>query len=155
VVFLPFRLSGNLIETLVPGRVEALLEDLPTTVLVLAAEDIDLGAEPEEGAVAELAEAMDDLNEKKKKAEAKEKEAAEAQKIAEESRQQYEAALADRDTRPLTPAVSDGPPDTAADEDLIRLKKEADKDAEAAHEAARRAAKAQAKAQDAEKDMDP
>jgi len=155
LVFLPFRLSGNLIETLVPGRVEELLEDLPTSVLVLAAEDIDLGAEPEEGAVAELAEAMDDVNAKKKKAEAKEKEAAEAQKIAEESQQQYEAALADQDARPSPPDTPEGPPENSADEELIRLKKEADKAAEAAQEADRRAAKAQAKAQDAEKDIDP
>ena len=77
MVFLPFRLKGNLIQTLVPGRAEALLEKLPTTALVLAAEDIDLGAEPEEGAAAERAEALDDLAEKQKKAEAAEKDAVE------------------------------------------------------------------------------
>ncbi len=38
---------------------ETLLQQLPTTVMISAAEDIDLGAEPEEGAAAALAEARD------------------------------------------------------------------------------------------------
>lgn len=154
LVFLPFHLNGNLIETLVPGRVEALLEDLPTTVLTLAAEDIDLGAEPEEGAAAELAEAMDDVNEMKKKAEAKEKESAKAQKVAEEARHQYEEALANRTPNLASQPAAEAAQDGFADEAVDRLKKEADMAAEAAEEAARRAAKAQAKAEDAEKSLD-
>lgn len=153
LVFLPFHLNGNLIETLVPGRVEVLLEDLPTTVLTLAAEDIDLDAEPEEGAAAELAEAMDDLNEMKKKAEDKEKESTRAQKVAEEARHKYENALADRTARLGSQQDPEGLSDTFPDEAVDHLQKEATRAAEAAEEATRRAAKAQAKVQEAEKEM--
>jgi hypothetical protein len=154
LVFLPFHLNGNLIETVVPGRVEALLEELPTTVLTLAAEDIDLGAEPEEGAAADLAEARDDLNEMKKKAEAKEKESGLAQELAEEARLKYESALAIRSPRLSQQSDPEVSVDAVSIEEMDRLKKEADKTAQAAEEAARRAAKARAKAEDAEKSLD-
>ena len=150
LVFLPFRLSGNLIQTLVPGRVENLLEKLPTTVLVMAAEDIDLGAEPEEGKAAELAEALDDILELEKNAEEKQKAVTAAQKTAEIAQHRYQEALASRE-----PSTETGIADALNDEELAQLKKEAEKTAETAEQVARRAAKAQAKVQDAKKAIEP
>ena len=141
LVFLPFRLKGNLIETLVPGRTEELLVKLPTTALVLAAEDIDLGAEPEEGVAAERAEALDDLSEKKNKAEAAEKDAAEAREAADAAQERLETALRQKASE-------------MREEDLARLSSEADKAAETAESAERRAVKARVKAEDAEKALE-
>ena len=155
LVFLPFRLSGNLIQTLVPGRVENLLEKLPTTVLVMAAEDIDLGAEPEEGKAAELAEALDDLQEQEKKAEEKQKAVTAAQKAADIAQQRYLEALASIEKMSNASSMADGTAVTYSDEELLRLKKEAEKTAETAEQVARRAAKAQAKVQDAKKAVEP
>jgi hypothetical protein len=140
MVFLPFRLKGNLVQTLAPGRAEALLEKLPTTALVLAAEDIDLGAEPEEGAAAERAEALDALAEMQKKARAAEKDAEDARKAAEDAREKLATAREAQD-----PAV--------AAEELSRLEHDADHAAEAAEKAARRAAKARVKAEDQEREL--
>jgi len=49
MVFLPFRFHHNYIRTPFDGAVDEVLADLPVTAIVLAAEDIDLEAEPEEG----------------------------------------------------------------------------------------------------------
>lgn len=86
LAFLPFRLKGNEIVGPVSGFVESLLLRLPTTALVLAAEDIDLDAEPEEGTAGEIAAAMDMLADAEKKADAAQKDAVEAKDIAETAR---------------------------------------------------------------------
>jgi hypothetical protein len=57
---------------------------MPVTALVLASEDIDLDAEPEEGKAGEMASARDTLTDAKKNAEKAEQEAAEAIRQAEE-----------------------------------------------------------------------
>ncbi len=137
MVFLPFRLKGNLVQTLAPGRAEALLEKLPTTALVLAAEDIDLGAEPEEGTAAERAAALDALAEMQKKADAAEKDAADAREAAEAAQENVAAARGDDDP-----------------EMLAQLESDAEKADQAAEKAARRAAKARVKAENAEKELE-
>ena len=70
--------------------IEDILPRLPTTALVLAAEDIDLDAEPEDGKAGEVAAALDEHTDALKKAESAEKEAAKAAVDAEEKRQQLE-----------------------------------------------------------------
>lgn len=61
LVFLPFRLQRNQPVDSFGQPLSAALEPLPLTVAVLAAEDIDLDAEPEEGEAAERARALDAL----------------------------------------------------------------------------------------------
>jgi len=61
LVLLPFRLRGS--QPLGPfdGSLDDLLAPLPVAALVLAAEDIDLDAEPEEGEAADAARVLDAL----------------------------------------------------------------------------------------------
>jgi hypothetical protein len=58
-VFLPFRLQRNEPVDCYGQPLNVALEPLPLSVAVLAAEDIDLDAEPEEGEAAERAGALD------------------------------------------------------------------------------------------------
>jgi hypothetical protein len=67
-VFLPFRIAKNRIRSHMDESLERLLPRLPATALVMAAEEIDLDAEPEEGIAADLAAAADALAETEKKA---------------------------------------------------------------------------------------
>ncbi|MFO7963300.1 MAG: amino acid permease [Desulfobacterales bacterium] len=141
LIFLPFRFSGNLFELPVKCPAEELLEKLPTAVMTLAAEDIDLGAEPDEGIAAELAEARDLLEKRKRLAEASEKEAEEAEKAAESA----EAKLRRSMSRP----------ENDRDEDRIKaLIVERDKAVGSAEKARRKAAKAGAKAEEAREAVD-
>jgi hypothetical protein len=61
LVFLPFRLRKNQLLDPFGQQVDPLLARIPPAVLVMAAEDIDLDAEPEEGRVGEIAAAQDAL----------------------------------------------------------------------------------------------
>lgn len=74
IVFLPFRLRGS--QPLGPfGQpLDTLLKRLPSTVLVLAAEDVDLDAEPEEGEAGEKAAAADTLEDARRRLGSAEKE---------------------------------------------------------------------------------
>lgn len=83
LVFLPFRLKGDAIAGPVDGFVESLLLRLPATALVLAAEDIELDADPEDGAAGDMAVATDALEDADKKAKAAQKSADAAREIAE------------------------------------------------------------------------
>jgi amino acid transporter len=62
LVFLPFHLHGN--QPLGPfdGPLERLLEPLPLAIISMAAEDIELDAEPEEGVSADAARLLDTLS---------------------------------------------------------------------------------------------
>lgn len=132
LIFLPFRFSGNLIELPVPCQAEELLQNLPTTVLISAAEDIDLDAEPEEGVAAESAEARDFVNKKEQLAETAQKEAEAAEKAAKAAETELQEALA--------------LPEGDRDEDKIQaLTTERDKAGQAMETARRKAAKARAK----------
>jgi amino acid transporter len=62
IVFLPFRIKQFKPTDINGQSLERTLPLLPLTALVMAAEDIDLDAEPEEGAVGELAAALDALH---------------------------------------------------------------------------------------------
>lgn len=72
LVFLPFRIKHSMLTDNNGYSLERVLTRLPPTALVMARQDIDLDAEPEEGHAGELAEAMDELQvEEKKVAKAK------------------------------------------------------------------------------------
>ena len=137
LVLLPFRLRGNLIEGPLPGRVEECLQKLPTTALVLAAEDIDLDAEPEEGAAGEMAAARDTAAAAEQKAREAEKAAARAQIEAEGLRAKLTEGQGAAEEPEAVDASTQSLRDAAAEAEAVAIK------------AMRRAAKARAKADDA------
>ena len=133
LVFLPFRFKRSQITDPFDGSFEDLFPNLPVVVLVLAGEDIDLEAEPEEGKASEIAAAVDAATDSRKKAVEKEKAAEKA------------AVEADKKLRKVDAAASS----EKDPEDLKELKSEADTAARQAQQAARKAAKAAVKAEDA------
>jgi amino acid transporter len=76
LLLLPFRFRGNLIQLPFDGSVDEILGRLPAAMLVAAARDIDLDAEPEEGAAAERAGVLDRLEDLQGQVKRAEKEAA-------------------------------------------------------------------------------
>jgi amino acid transporter len=72
-VFLPCRIRDNHVLDVREGSLLRLLPYLPMAALVMAAQDIDLEAEPDTGSPGELAKAEDELNEAKIRYEAAEK----------------------------------------------------------------------------------
>jgi hypothetical protein len=136
LVFLPFRLRGNRPLDPFDAPLNQIVERLPLTALVLATEDIDLDAEPEEGTAGTVAAAMDaleDAGERARKAERNAAHAAEEAETAETKLAQLETKL-----------------EAAADGAIIaKMTDEARKAKQAAEKAARRAAKAKAKVEDA------
>jgi amino acid transporter len=100
LVFLPFRLRGNQPIGPFGGPVEAILASLPVVALVLAAQDIDLDTEPEEGKAAELAELLDAYADAGKIAELRGKEAAAAATAVKEKRAALDAQRADETADP-------------------------------------------------------
>jgi len=137
LVLLPFRLHGN--QPLGPfnGSLDDLLAPLPVTALVLAAEDIDLDAEPEEGAAAQTARILDALADAERLAELTAHDAEKAETAAGKLREELETATGQ-------PADSD----TAGERtgQLHELEQQAEK---ARRRAARIAAKARIARQDA------
>ena len=138
LVYLPFRLKGDRIAAPVSDPVEELLLRLPTTAMVLASEDIELDAEPEEGTAGEMAAARDALDEAAKKADDAEKEAHKARKVVEEAK----AKVMD---------FRGGEPSDESRAERLRLEAEARQAEIDSEKAFRKAAKARAKAKDAEK----
>ncbi|MFH1241858.1 MAG: amino acid permease [Pseudomonadota bacterium] len=137
LVFLPFRIKAKTLADPFGDPLENLLSHLPAVALVLAAEDIGLDAEPEEGKVGEIAEALDTLNDARKVAKETEKAAAKA------------AEEAEKKTQDIASAISKG-----NGEDIMAKVKEAMEAKDLATMAARKAAKAMAKAQDAAREAE-
>jgi hypothetical protein len=137
LVFLPFRLRGNQVLGPFDIQVDDLILRLPVVALALAAEDIDLDAEPEEGEAGELAAVLDSLTDATKKAQEAEKEAAEAAKEAEKKLQELESAVA-----------------SGEDEDIMARVKATLEARERSSKAARRAAKAIAKMENAAREAE-
>jgi hypothetical protein len=135
LVFLPFRLKGNQPVDPFDRPVEQILTDLPLTALVLAAEDIELEAEPEDGKAAEIAAAADALSDAEKRLRAAEKEAETAAAAAANAREKLQQEIeTEAGETPI-----DGSKIDALKSELNVAEKQAEK-------AARRSAKAQAKA---------
>ena len=90
MVFLPFHLDKR--GPVGPHGIflDTVFSRLPIVALVIAAEDIDLGAEPEEGKPAEIAAALDDAARAERRAKQAEKEAAQLVARAEEKRRELE-----------------------------------------------------------------
>jgi amino acid transporter len=138
LVFLPFRLKGNQPLDPFDNPVETILSGLPITALVLASEDIELEAEPEEGKAAEIAAALDALTDAEKKVQEAQKDTEAAQKTAiTASEKLLEQIKAEAANSEKVESEIDG---------LQAAYKEAEKQAE---KAARRFAKARAKAETA------
>ncbi len=83
LVFLPFTLKAGRLTDATGQSFGTTLGRLPLTALVLAAEDIDLDSEPEEGPTALITAASDALEAARKKAERAEKKARTARETAE------------------------------------------------------------------------
>jgi hypothetical protein len=137
LVFLPFRLRGNQPVDLFGESLNQIVSRLPITALVMAAEDIDLDAEPEEGKAGENAEAVDTWADAKKRAREAEKDASKASEAviaakAELRQMQEEAARSDVDAS-----------------EIEALKVTLEKAEKISEKAARRSAKAKAKIKDA------
>lgn len=141
-VFLPMKFESNRILDPSGKSFERSLPRLPVSAVVMAAEDIDLDAAPEEGLAAQVALASDDLDAALKKAAAAEKVAAEKK-----------AALEDLNNR-LEKLEKEGIAGAVPLEERETLKANL-KDAESgAEKAFRRAVKAKVKADDAAKTVD-
>jgi len=141
LVILPFRLRKNRLVGPVDGQIDDLSIRLQTTALILAAEDIDLDAEPEDGIAAEMAAAQDALDEANKKLKEAEKDAETARGIADAAKERLLAFKQDEAS-------------AENQEELSRLEAETQKAETEAEKAFRRAAKAKAKALDAEKNAE-
>jgi hypothetical protein len=140
VVFLPFRLKGNQPLDPFDQPIEQILTGLPVTALVLAAEDIELEAEPEEGKAAEIAAALDAKADAEKRAQEAQKDAEEAQKAA--------TAVKEKLAQKIENNATELEPTESKIEELQKAFKAAEKQAE---KTARRSAKAKAKAAEAAK----
>ena len=94
LVLLPFRLRGS--QPLGPfdGSLDDLLAPLPVAALVLAAEDIDLDAEPEEGTAAEAARVLDALGDAERLAELTANDAEKVEAAVSSMREELEALIA-------------------------------------------------------------
>jgi hypothetical protein len=130
LVFLPFRIKANQVVDPFCGSLDELLFLLPVVAMVLAAEDIELDAEPEEGQAAEIAAALDAAEDAKKSADKAAK----------------EAAAAAETVVTVKEKLKDLKPDTS-EEDRAKIEKEILETEKQAAKSARKAAKAAAKAQ--------
>ncbi|MBI9090757.1 MAG: amino acid permease [Desulfobacterium sp.] len=138
IVFLPFTLKANRLTDAMGNSFDKFLPQLPMSVLVLAAEDIDLDSEPEEGPAAQIAWAEDALEAARQKAVKAEKHADNARETVETLNR--ELARLETDTSGTIPLEKR--------EKLMKKVNTAEKEAT---DAFRRAAKAKTKAQDAVK----
>ncbi len=141
-VFLPLKIKQNRILDLTGKSFERSLPRLPVSAVVMAAEDIDLDAAPEEGLAAQIARATDDLEAARKKAAAAEKVEAEKQTALE----RLNSRLNTLENKGVSGVV---PLDTR--EELKTEIKDAESGAEKAH---RQAIKAKVKADEAAKTID-
>ena len=126
IVFLPFTIVGGRFYHPFGGEIPDILPELPIVVLSLAAQDVDLSAEPEEGEHGEIASALDRVEDTKRRLEKLEAEARRTTQVEEEA------------SAKLSTMVQEG----AEAEVLAQKRAELDNAREAAQRAARRAARA-------------
>jgi amino acid transporter len=140
LAFIPFRIKDNQVVDPFGNPMEDTLFLLPVTAMVLAAEDIDLDAEPEEGKAGEMAEAIDALEDAGKKADTATKEAQKATAALEKAKEKIESIKSD--------------PDGADSNTLAVAEKEAAEAEKQAAKMTRKAAKATAKAEAAAREAE-
>ena len=133
IAFLPFRVSDHRVLDPFGNPMEDTLFLLPVTALVMAADDVDLDAEPEEGKAGVMAETLDALEDARKKMLVAAKEAAEAAEAAEKAREKAEDIAAN--------------PENVDEETKARAEKSAEEAGKQAAKLTRKAAKAAAKAE--------
>ena len=138
LVFLPFTLKANQITDPNGNSFDRSLTLLPLSVLVLAAEDIDLDSEPEQGVTGLIAAASDALEAAGKKAD-------KAEKIAMDARKNAEAL------KEKLAQLEGGAAKVIVLDERNELKQELTTAEAEAEKAFRSAAKAKTKAMDAEK----
>jgi amino acid transporter len=136
LVFLPFRVQGEEPRAVFDAPLDEVLRWMPITALVLAAQDIVLDSEPDEGRQGEIAAALDAAADAQRRVKVLTKEAKEA----------AEAAAAQR------AAVDVARADGVTGDQLAALETGAHEAEEVAEEANRRAVKARAKADQAERE---
>jgi amino acid transporter len=134
LVFLPFHIRQFKLTDVQGYSLERILPKLPPCALVMAAEDIDLDASPEEGPAGELAQAMDALSDAQQREELINKELTQLQ----ERRDQIASEL--------NTARENTANDTEAIEKLSTVLSDVERDADLIF---RRAAKVKAKTEDA------
>ncbi len=140
LVFLPFRIREFRLTDMEGYSLDRILRKIPPTALVMAAEDIDLDAEPEEGPAGDLAAAMDALHEAERRTLKTEKE----ETLTKKAVQKLQSELANAKSEAVDPNQSDQL--ARLENALARAEREADK-------AFRKAAKARAKAEDAAQEV--
>jgi hypothetical protein len=140
LAFIPFRIKKNEIIDPFGNPIQNTLFLLPVTAMVLAAEDIELDAEPEEGKAGEMAEAMDVLEDTRKKAQAAAKQAEKAAAAAQKAKEKIAEIRKNSD-------IAD--PDA-----LAAVEKEAEEAEKEAVKMTRKAAKAAAKAETAAREAE-
>jgi beta-mannanase len=140
MAFIPFRIKNNQIVDPFANPMENTLFLLPVTAMVLAAEDIELDAEPEEGKAGEMAEAVDALEDAQKKAQTAAKEAEKIAETAKKAKEKVEEMKAN--------------PEVVDSETLAAAEKEAEETEKQAVKMARKAAKAAAKVEAAAREAE-
>ena len=152
LVFLPFRLRENRVLDPFGNSMENTLFLLPVTAMVLAAEDVELDAEPEEGKAGEMAETLDALEDARKLAQAAEKEAAAAAKAAEKAREKVEEITTDSEGVDEETKAKAEKTAEAAEKQATKMTRKAAKAAAKAEIAARQAEASGALPEDSEED---
>ena len=152
LVFLPFRIRDDQVLDPFGNPMEDTLFLLPVTAMVMAAEEVDLDAEPEEGKAGEIAEARDALEDARKLAQAAAKEAAQAVKTAEKAREKVEDLTknpegVDEQTRSMAAKTAE-----EADKQAVKMTRKAAKAAAKVEIAAREAEASGAIQEDSEGD---
>lgn len=108
MVFLPFHFRDGTLKMPFGGDIESILSLLKVVVLVMAAEDIELEAGPEDGKIAEIATAQDAIEDKAKVADKAEKEAQAAAKRLEELKEKLDHLIqSDKEESQLTGCISE------------------------------------------------
>jgi amino acid transporter len=126
LAFIPFRIKDNEVVDPFGNPMQKTLFLLPVTAMVLAAEDIELDAEPEEGKAGEMAEVLDTLEDARKKARTAVKKAEEATVAAEKAKGKAEDMQKNPDgVDPDTLAVAEREAEEAEKQALIMTRKAA------------------------------
>lgn len=94
MVLLPFRIKRSLLTDISGYSLERVLGQLPPVALVMAAHDIDLDAEPEEGVAGQLATALDSLHDAEHRLAAARKQLQQSEQQFDDSRARLESAAA-------------------------------------------------------------
>ena len=129
LVLMPFQIKGDRSLGPFDEPVENIINRLPSVAMVLAAEDIDLEAEPEEGKAGEMASVLDQLADAEKKAQRAEKDAEKASRSLDEKLAQ----------------LSDAEKSETELSKIHKMRREAFDAEDAVEKAVRKAAKAEAK----------